>query len=67
MPLYEYECTICGTRFESMHQTGASAPACPIGHEAVRRCFCPPAIVFRGSGFYATDNRKGQPAAKKPA
>jgi predicted nucleic acid-binding Zn ribbon protein len=44
----------------------------------VRRVFSPPAIVFKGSGFYVTDNRhdgggnnkpneKGKEAGKKEA
>ena len=60
MPIYEYECSVCGQRFERLQPANAPAPACPAGHDGVRRRFCPPGIIFRGSGFYATDNRRGQ-------
>ena len=58
MPTYEYECTICGTHFTRwQHFTDPPVQVCPRGHHAVRRVFSPPAIVFKGSGFYVTDNR----------
>jgi len=31
----------------------------------VRRVFSPPAIVFKGSGFYVTDNRHDRGGSKK--
>lgn len=67
MPLYEYECAVCGRRFERLQRAGAPAPTCPAGHHAVRRCFSPPGIIFRGSGFYVTDNRRDQPADRQSA
>jgi len=33
----------------------------------VRRVFSPPAIVFKGSGFYVTDNRNDSGGNKKPS
>jgi putative FmdB family regulatory protein len=67
MPIYEYECAVCGTRFERLQQADTTLPRCPSGHEGVRRCFCPPRIIFRGSGFYATDSRRRQPGEEKAA
>lgn len=29
MPLYEYQCSACGQRFEELVSAGSSAPACP--------------------------------------
>jgi putative FmdB family regulatory protein len=59
MPTYEYECTICGAHFTRwQHFTDPPVQVCPNGHYAVRRVFSPPAIVFKGSGFYVTDSRK---------
>lgn len=59
MPVYEYFCETCGTHFE--HRQGFNGPpaeTCPNGHPTIRRIFTPPAIVFKGPGFYVTDNRK---------
>lgn len=58
MPIYEYRCTVCGSRFDRMASFGDdSAAACPNGHTDTQRVFSPPGIVFKGSGFYVTDNR----------
>jgi len=57
MPIYEYECDICGRRFNLRRHFGDPHPTrCPDGHERVHRVFAPPTIVFKGSGFYVTDN-----------
>jgi putative FmdB family regulatory protein len=56
MPIYEYECLSCGYRFDELQ--GFSDPAvesCPKCGEKVRKLFFPPAIIFKGSGFYATE------------
>ncbi len=59
MPTYEYECTSCGNRFER-RQSIKDEPltACPECDGKVRRVLFPVGIVFKGSGFYVTDNRK---------
>ena len=58
MPIYEYECTDCGIHFERLQHFGeAPPPHCPRGHNAVRKVLCPPLIIFKGPGFYSTDNR----------
>ena len=60
MPTYEYQCTACENRYET--REGFDAPSrqpCPkCGGQAKRILFAPP-IVFKGSGFYVTDSRKG--------
>jgi putative FmdB family regulatory protein len=59
MPIYEYECLECGARFEKLQRFGDSAAGtCPNGHRNVHRLFSQPAIIFKGSGFYITDNGK---------
>ena len=58
MPIYEYECSTCGSHFERVERFGAhAAAACPNGHPNTRRVFSPPAIIFNGPGFYVTDSR----------
>jgi putative FmdB family regulatory protein len=61
MPLYEYECFLCGSRFERI-QRFADAPVstCPACGGAVRRLLGVPALQFKGSGFYITDYGKGK-------
>lgn len=58
MPTYEYVCKNCGHRFDvvqSMHDE--SLTVCPnCGEPRLRKVFAPPAIAFKGSGFYATDH-----------
>ncbi len=59
MPIYEYECLVCKERFERRQS---------IHDEPIKECFkCggkarkvihPVGIIFKGSGFYATDSRK---------
>ncbi|MDH7486997.1 MAG: zinc ribbon domain-containing protein [Anaerolineae bacterium] len=67
MPIYEYECAVCGLRFERLQRGDAPAPACPAGHRVVRRRFSPPGIIFRGGGFYVTDNRHTQAEDRQSA
>jgi putative FmdB family regulatory protein len=58
MPIYEYECTTCGIHFERLQHFGDAPPLhCPRGHNGVRKVLSPPLIIFKGSGFYSTDNR----------
>lgn len=53
MPRYDFQCRVCGdtlelpTRNPDEHHCGGE----------LRRLWHAPAISFRGSGFYATDNR----------
>ena len=59
MPIYEYRCSD-GHEYEKVE--GFDAPvehACPHCGETARRQFSAPAVIFKGSGFYSTDNRKG--------
>jgi putative FmdB family regulatory protein len=59
MPIYEYECLECGLHFDKLQRFGEPGPkTCPRGHERVRRLLSQPAIIFKGSGFYVTDNRR---------
>jgi putative FmdB family regulatory protein len=60
MPLYEYECNACKKRFELRQKvTEDPVSICPSCGGTVRRLIYPVGIIFKGSGFYVTDNRKG--------
>ena len=58
MPIYVYQCDTCGLTFER-RQRMAEPPLvdCPECDGHVRRVIQPVGIVFKGSGFYVTDNR----------
>lgn len=58
MPVYEYECTCCSSRFELKKSFDDTDPvSCPKCGGATQRIFSPVPIIFKGSGFYVTDNR----------
>ena len=58
MPTYEYACTKCGQHVE-VFQRLSEPPLteCGVCRGPLRKVFHPVGIVFKGSGFYATDNR----------
>ncbi len=59
MPIYEYACTSCGERTEAK-QSFDDPPleTCPKCSGKLRKLYSPVGIVFKGSGFYATDSKK---------
>ena len=62
MPIYEYECGDCRFRFEKRqgyHEDPESV--CPQCKGKTYRVIHPAPIIFKGSGFYITDSRKGKP------
>jgi putative FmdB family regulatory protein len=62
MPIYAYRCESCGVQFER-HQSFDDEPlkVCPECDEsALRKLIQPVGVVFRGSGFYVTDNRSAK-------
>ncbi len=64
MPIYEYECGQCSRRFEMRQGFDAEVVAeCPHCEGKARRILHSTPLLFKGSGFYITDNRKG----KEPA
>ncbi len=59
MPVYTYRCESCGIQFER-HQSFNDAPlkTCPeCRKKALKKVITPTKIIFKGSGFYATDHR----------
>ena len=59
MPIYTYRCENCGVQFERQQSfSDASLKQCPeCSKNALRKVYLPVGIVFKGSGFYATDHR----------
>ncbi len=59
MPVYTYRCESCGVQFER-HQSFTDAPlkTCPeCRKKALKKVITPTKIIFKGSGFYATDHK----------
>ena len=61
MPLYEYQCKKCGHRFEKIQKfSDKPITKCPECGGKVEQLISPPAVQFKGSGWYVTDYaRKG--------
>jgi putative FmdB family regulatory protein len=74
MPIYEYECSKCGHRFEEIeHFDSPTRRKCPkCGLTAHRMMPTGVGLVFKGSGFYTTDyarksaEKKESEKGKKP-
>jgi putative FmdB family regulatory protein len=65
MPIYEYACTACGERTEA--KQGFDDPPleeCAVCGGRLRKLYSPVGIVFKGSGFYATDSKSSKKDAK---
>lgn len=67
MPTYQYRCTDCADELEVVQKfTDDPLTTCPSCQGTLRKVFSPVGVVFKGSGFYATDNRsKGKANAAK--
>src|SRR5215510_15786864 len=66
MPLYEYECEACGSRFEKIQKfSDPPADVCAkCGKGPVHKLLSSPAIQFKGSGWYITDYKKAPKETK---
>lgn len=59
MPTYSYACTECGNRFDAVQAFSDDAlTSCPKCSGKLRKLFGSVGVVFKGSGFYRTDNRE---------
>jgi putative FmdB family regulatory protein len=67
MPIYTYRCENCGVQFEKQ-QSFSEQPLvrCPeCSKKTLKKVYLPVGIVFKGSGFYATDHHS--PSGQSPA
>ncbi len=63
MPIYQYVCDSCDCTFEEKQGFHDDPQAvCPHCEGLARRVFYPTPIIFKGGGFYVTDNRQGSDA-----
>ncbi|BBX29532.1 FmdB family zinc ribbon protein [Mycolicibacterium alvei] len=59
MPTYSYACTECDNRFDAVQAFSDDAlTSCPKCSGKLRKLFGSVGVVFKGSGFYRTDNRE---------
>jgi len=59
VPTYSYACTECGNRFDAVQAFSDDAlTTCPKCSGKLRKLFGSVGVVFKGSGFYRTDNRE---------
>jgi putative FmdB family regulatory protein len=60
MPIYEYECKNCQTRFEKLQSIMDDPISVCVncGGGPVRRVLHPVGVIFKGSGWYINDSRK---------
>lgn len=64
MPIYEYQCTLCGRELEAFQKiTDAPLTECPNCHkDALKKLVSATSFQLKGTGWYATDFRdKGKP------
>jgi putative FmdB family regulatory protein len=67
MPVYEYECTHCGHRFDIKQGFHDKPQAdCPKCQKKAKRVFHASPIIFKGSGFYVTDHKSTANPASSP-
>jgi putative FmdB family regulatory protein len=58
VPTYEYACSSCGTHVEVVQRfSDEPLTECGVCGGPLRKVFHPAGILFKGSGFYATDSR----------
>ncbi len=67
MPVYDYECGSCQSRFERRQRFDDEPVAfCPECTGRARRVIHSVPVFFKGSGFYSTDHGKGLRDNAKP-
>lgn len=59
MPVYVYRCENCGIQFDKFQKFSEEpltiCPECSV--KALHKVYTPVGIIFKGSGFYATDHK----------
>jgi putative FmdB family regulatory protein len=70
LPLYEYQCKQCGAHLEKIQKfSDPPLRKCPKCGGELERLVSPPAIQFKGSGWYITDyaRKSAKETGKEPA
>lgn len=66
MPIYEYQCKACGHVFDREHAVGEKKRyRCPeCSSTRTTKLISQVGVIFKGTGFYITDCRKGNGRSK---
>ena len=64
MPIYEYECTSCGHKFDMLVKMDLAPPPCPKCSSEVKKLVSAAAFVLKGGGWYK-DGYGLKPAASR--
>jgi putative FmdB family regulatory protein len=66
MPTYEYRCRVCGHEFEALQRiTEKPLTQCPkCGKKVERLISAGVGVIFKGSGYYSTDNKRSAATSK---
>ena len=65
VPIYVYKCSRCHFQFERKQGFDDEPLAiCPKCQGQAKRVLHPTPVIFKGSGFYTTDSRKGSASEK---
>lgn len=68
MPTYQYRCSDCGTDLEIFQKfSDAALTTCQDCRGVLRKVYNPVGVVFKGSGFYATDSRSKSRSSLAPS
>ena len=68
MPLYEYQCTVCGSRIEKIQKfSDAPLTKCRQCGGKLERLLSSPSIQFKGTGWYVTDYAKKAEPSSRPS
>ncbi len=68
MPTYEYKCEKCSHQFEAVQKmTEEPLKRCPNCRGKLVRLLFPAGIIFKGDGFYVTEQRKLKEKKEKTA
>ena len=67
MPIYTYRCSSCGVQFDrQQHFEDPPLVKCPeCGKRSLKKIYSPAGIIFKGSGWYSTDQRS--PSGQVPS
>ena len=64
MPIYEYKCPKCGHFEVEQPITADALKTCPKCGKPVKKLISRSTVIFKGPGFYVTDNRKSDTKSK---
>jgi putative FmdB family regulatory protein len=68
VPTYQYACNDCSEQLEVVQKfTDDALTVCPSCQGNLRKVFSAVGIVFKGSGFYRTDNRPSSSSSSSGA